>query len=852
MMRAPHRGMVVPLLLLAVGSPAAIRMNPVAASGAGAEPPCEERETGLSRGSEQDQERAVARLLEAAACYGRAHNSARQARMLATAAVLETGLGRGESALDHGRTALALLADRPDSPAHAVVLTAVGQAEQYLGRTDSALARYRAALPVAHRGRLRPLEGILLNNLGTAFHQLGWIDSATVYLDQALALERGEQDKFGEAVTLNNLGRVNQTLARPDSALALLHVALALRRQVGDRAGEGATLNNIAYSFDLLGRPDSSLTYLRRSLATSLAAGQRSFAALTLINMGRVQSESGRLDSALLAVRQGLAIKREVGDLTGQSWGLDDLGQVQLALGQSDSAVANYRAALALLHRTGDGARAGQTLFHLASAFHRRKVGRDLRVATSYYDSASALRGETSRRSGGDADRLSFAEQDVGLYEEWALAWLARGDEVGAPASAWAALAAAEKGRARALLDLMRGAAAREPELPAGRDLASEGRGWGTTIERSGAAAALVYLVTRDTLVLWVVRPPGEVSVLRVPVSRDTLAARVRDARAALAPDDRCERAPTPSAAAGRDAVRALSELLLPPAARALLPPAGELLVLPHGPLNLVPFAALPLGASDDALGLRYALRYAPSLSTLREADALPGLDTGVARVAALRRALVVGNPRMPKVRFCDVEFTPSPLPGAERSSRDVAAQLGAEVLIGGDATERAVRSRIAQAPVVHLETHGFAYETDALARASFVALAPGPEAKPAPADDGLLTVGEVLDQLPTLSADLIVLSACQTGLGNLKEAEGTVGLQRAFLAKHARSVLVSLWNVPDEATALLMESFYRQWLAEPQAGKAEALRRAQAQVRRHREFAEPRYWAAFQLAGAR
>ncbi len=302
----------------------------------------------------------------------------------------------------------------------------------------------------------------------------------------------------------------------------------------------------------------------------------------------------------------------------------------------------------------------------------------------------------------------------------------------------------------------------------------------------------------------------------------------------------------------GQDAVRALSELLLPPPARALLPEAGELLVLPHGPLNLVPFAALPLGAPDRALGLRYALRYAPSLSTMREADERPGLGTGLARAAALRRALVVGNPRMPKVRFCDVEFTPSPLVGAERSSRGIAEQLGAGVLIGRDATERAVRRLIAQASVVHLETHGFAYETDALARASFVVLAPGPEAEPTPADDGLLTVGEVLDELPTLSADLIVLSACQTGLGNLKEAEGTVGLQRAFLAKRARSVLVSLWNVSDEATALLMGSFYRQWLAEPQSGKAEALRRAQAELQRRAEFANPRYWAAFQLAGAR
>ena len=95
-------------------------------------------------------------------------------------------------------------------------------------------------------------------------------------------------------------------------------------------------------------------------------------------------------------------------------------------------------------------------------------------------------------------------------------------------------------------------------------------------------------------------------------------------------------------------------------------------------------------------------------------------------------------------------------------------------------------------------------------------------------------------------------MSACQTGLGNLRQAEGTIGLQRAFLAKGARSVLVSLWNVDDAATRLLMEHFYRAWL-DPIAprSKAVALQQAQAAVRNTPGFAHPRYWAAFQLVGA-
>jgi CHAT domain-containing protein len=186
------------------------------------------------------------------------------------------------------------------------------------------------------------------------------------------------------------------------------------------------------------------------------------------------------------------------------------------------------------------------------------------------------------------------------------------------------------------------------------------------------------------------------------------------------------------------------------------------------------------------------------------------------------------------------------PLPGAEAEGEWVGAFLGADALLGPEATEWDVRVRLPEAPIVHLATHGYAYATPVRARESYVALAPSLT------EDGVLTVREILDDLPTLSADLVVLSACQTGLGDVKRSEGTVGLQRAFLAKGARSVLVSLWNVDDQATALLMRRFYTHWRSDADGpGKAEALRRAQQDVRSTAGFEHPRYWAGFQLVGA-
>lgn len=175
---------------------------------------------------------------------------------------------------------------------------------------------------------------------------------------------------------------------------------------------------------------------------------------------------------------------------------------------------------------------------------------------------------------------------------------------------------------------------------------------------------------------------------------------------------------------------------------------------------------------------------------------------------------------------------------------------LGVRLLNDSAASETVVRRRLSRATLVHLATHGRAYNSDAFARASFVVLAPDRRHP-----DGLLTVGELLDDstLTLHEAELVVLSACQTGLGDLKEAEGTVGLQRAFLAKGARSVLVSLWSVREDATRLLMEKFYTYWLDERDpVTKANALRRAQDDVRAMPRFRAPYFWAGFQLVGAR
>jgi len=178
-----------------------------------------------------------------------------------------------------------------------------------------------------------------------------------------------------------------------------------------------------------------------------------------------------------------------------------------------------------------------------------------------------------------------------------------------------------------------------------------------------------------------------------------------------------------------------------------------------------------------------------------------------------------------------------------------VAGDIFRRAIAGAAATDTEVRRRLPSAPVVYLAIYGFAYSTEARARSSFVALSPDS------LHDGLLTVAEELDN-PELK-----LTADPGGTERLPDliwaicsrSKVRLGLHRAFLTKGAGTVLVSLWNASDAATEQLITGCFQHWLADPNhPSKAEALRRAQEAVPKSPGFQHPRFWAAFQLVGAR
>ncbi len=798
--------------------------------------------------------------------------------------------GHPDSAIFYYALALPMLRAGGNRSGEGTSLTNMGRQQAKVGQPDSALASYHRALPI-WRGLLnRSNEALTLHLIGAAYLDIGRLDSALAYNTRALPLARETGKRSIEAGALNDIGAAHDDLGRSDSALVYYGRALSIEHELENRVGEARTLGNIGGIHKRSGRPDSALAYHRRALGIQREMQDRSREGTSLHNIGAVQDDMGRSDSALAYYALALAIEREVGNRIVEGTTLGNIGAVLFRLGRPDSALVYMARALALQREVGQLPGQAFTLAGIGRMLLRSTADGSARSSAAAYDSSAALRARMRRSAGGDANAVSFSERGGDTFGGWSRAWQqlageARlaGDTFALGRAVASSLAAAERGRAQALRDLLDrrpGASAAGPDasdtLP-GADLAAEA-GRLLAPLKSSRTALLYYLTDGDTLRTWFLSPDGALEALSpIGQAKGELAQQISTTRGHLGADSatvRLRRAGSPRGAVRQQAARRprlnrdglggaagnfseasaalqrLSAGVLPAGIETLLPAGTELVIVPHGALGQLPFAALTLPGDTVPLGVRNSLRYAPSLRALVAAearDAPPSAGAG----KALGRALVVGNPLMPEVRDETGAMRQlSELDGAAEEGRWVASRLGTTVLTGIAASESAVRRLLSGASVVHLATHGLAYGTEARVRDSYVALAPGG------GHDGLLTLGELLDdESLRLTTDLFVLSACQTGLGEAREAEGTVGLQRGLLAKGARSVLVSLWSVDDAATRLLMEKFYTHWLGpdgRPAISKAEALRRAQNDVRSKEAFRNPRYWAAFQLVGAR
>jgi CHAT domain-containing protein/Tfp pilus assembly protein PilF len=800
-----------------------------------------------------------------------------------------------------------------------------------LDRAKEALALFRSL------GRERE-AGRTLNDLGRLYRARGDLRQALAAYREAMALNRRLGEAWAQAVTLQGLGMVYRSSGETGKAIEHYEEALALWRKLGDRLGEARTLATLGDLYQSLGDPQRALDHLEPALALFAAASQPKEEASALTSMGDALSRKGEGPKAVAALERALSIERRNGDREGEARTLNDLGWVYIlrqdwrhvresfararALyrqagdrpaeavavanvawadaegGRPQAAIQGYGEALPLLAAFGDREAEASALLGLAQA---RRALSDLAGAQASVEQGIE-RVESLRGTSSSSDlRAAFLASKQQLYAFEVDLLMERHRRQ--PGAGWdaRALAAAERARARGLLDLLAesGADLRhgvDPALLAQADAAdrrvseADRQRWqhrSSEAEQAlrqalaeadraqtelrlaspayaaltqphtlsvpeiqhqvldGGTLLLEYHLGRERSFLWAVTTQG--------LTAYELPRRAEIEEAARHGYELLERSrETLAQRPAEEALAGLSDLLLKPAAGLL---AGKrLLIVPDGALHYLPFAALPVPGISEPLVASHEVVTSPSASALavsrRElagrAPALktlavvadPVFDAGDPRVGGRSTVATVawrGGDRFQRLGYSHAEAAAlaALVPPAERLDA-LGFQASRETVLSG---------ALGRYRIVHFATHGL-LDTGNPGLSKLVLSQIDEQGKPR---NGFVWAHEIYGL--KLPADLVVLSACHTALGQEIRGEGLVGLTRGFQYAGARAVLVSLWEVDDEATAELMRLFYREMLERGQVPSA-ALRSAQDALRRRPEWTAPYFWAGFSLQG--
>jgi CHAT domain-containing protein/tetratricopeptide (TPR) repeat protein len=805
-----------------------------------------------------DPESALPVFLEAQSLALKSGSLVRQARILsglgASQQLLSGHQSEAQETLEKGLMLSRSVGDPVSQTAIENNLAALYQAR---GQLQKAVEMYTRKL-AEPGGRA---EGALYLNLGSLYIELGDLDRALKSYDHAKKIYHESGRRDGEVAALIGIGSTRQRMRQLDQALGAFEEA---RKAASEESWQ--VLHYLGLGQYAAGRPAEALPNLERALQTAQDSHNSMNEGATRLALGSVYRVLGNLDAA--AEQFGKSI---------------DLG---IAL-----EIPNI-VAPALLQR----------------AMLRRDEGR-LEAARDDIERALALIESTRRNIAGQQLRTSFFATRRGFYEFY-IDLLLRLDGFHPKKGYQAlALAASERARARGLLDLI--AEGRidvrqglTPDLRRQEDQLSdelskdqsELRKIDLSAERAKELRAdFARLDTRREQLEWQIREQNpRYAGVRSPRILDMteIRSQVLDDRTAFIEFALGEKGstlfvvtrrtlstyplPPASLIAGQvlqlrkgleqesrltrrdylDAAFQLYQSLLAPAAQAL---AGKqrLLIAPDGALYYIPFEALltepAQGDYPDLPYLlrRYSISYVPSasvLASLREPRQeplptspkklvafapFPGSANGtVARRAAPGDAAGADGDR----------WNRQPLPASKQEILELARLYPGESLsfLGDDANEGTVKHNPA---VVH--THRLHFATHAqlderYPEYSALVLTRGA------GEDGLLQVHEIFRL--RLSADLVVLSACQTALGKEVTGEGLIGLTRAFFYAGVPSLVVSLWNVADGPTPDLMLDFYKD--LDRLNDKGVALRNAKLSMIKRGKYAHPSYWAPFILIG--
>ncbi len=701
-------------------------------------------------------------------------------------------------------------------------LIAAADAQQVpLPRFAHLLAYYQAVLAVERHDwaaaaelltNLRSLPNLdpdlyarCTNTLGVqAYHQAQY-DTSFRYYQEAHHAFQQLGDGLGQLRALINMAIVHNLLGQFDDAIACLQDARAWSHSLHEAVWESWILNELGINYKDLGQWDNAQAHLEQALAMSRTLNRQRGIATALANLGELFLLLGQTAAAEQHYQEALQL---AGSPFMTIEVLGNLGLLRQLQGQYTAANDLFRQALA--HAAGIHSASYQALIHYRLGTLAWQQG-DLAAARMAFEQSIHLIEALRSQIQTEDVRIHLFGGWQQVYSALFLLTLAQGD-------AAAALTYAERARARAFLDLLSGrgpnpavlgeplsANAIQAQMPADMLLLV----YFNTNPPTRFQPVADWLLHRHATLRELLFPPDHTVMLAVtshtieafPLALDAAAA----LRRAFAADRRALAGLTPGAD-GRLTqpwvLRSLGTLLLGP----VLPRLAEterIAIVPHGPLHYVPFSALQSATGAACFASTATILFAPSATVL--------LTHGRHQPPDLPSPRGFGSPIQPPAPRV-VGFAPD-LRHAEAEAQSVAALLGGRLLLGRQATQDAFLLAAPNASLIHLSCHGTFNAQAPLQSGLFLA-------------DGLLTAAALLNQPAFLQADLVTLSACESGRSGVLSGDELLGLVRAFLAAGAPVALVSLWAVDELSTRLLMRFFYTA-LAQGVAAAA-ALRQAQ------------------------
>lgn len=764
-------------------------------------------------------------------------------------------VGDSQKALDYYGQALEIRRRIGDKNGQAFTLAGIGATVLLRDEYQHAIDLFQQALALWSELNDPQQQALALNNIGAVYTRLGDERLALEYYERALPLRQSTGNRPGEAATRLNLCHAELALGESQKALQFCGESLAIYKALGNHVGEAGAVASVGDVYLKQGRWDEALERYLEAKPLAQSAGDRTQVARAGVSISRVHFHNAKFRDAAAAAEEALAAAREGDARQEEQSALTALAKAEAALGRLERARAHIEAAVQLAESVR-GSVAGSDLraSYLAAVRPEYELLVDILMRqhknnpSGGYD-AEALAASERARARSLLDSLGESRLDIRQGVDPELLERERSLRATLRVRAQAPEPEAQELLAeyRELENQIRARSPRYASLMQPEPISAAG-----IRDRilDDETAILEYALGEERSYVWALTREGLISA-ELP-ARAAVEAAARKAYRELSASG----APESS-----EPVRALSRMIVGPVSADLN--KKRLVVVAEGALQYIPFGALP-EASGQPLIARHEIVGLPSVSTLwllrRDASG---------RQPAAKRLIVIGDPvfdaadsRVSRSAQTHLRREPDQM---ERSASEsgmghferlwstrleadsivaLAGKAEARKAVDFDASSQlATSGALTDYRIVHIATHALLNNRHPELSGLVFSLV-DPAGRPI---DGFLRAYEVYNL--RLQADLVVLSACQTALGEDVRGEGLMGMTRGFMYAGAPRVVASLWRVPDRGTAELMKRFYEGMLVKGLRPSA-ALRAAQLAMRKDPRWRAPYNWAGFTLQG--